>query len=131
MMFTFVWGSQMERLKHSTLYKAVENGGKMVPGLLNIIRAQGISKLVPYIHKTDRKASYFEQYFATPILRTLVLSTIDHTVPYCWERFCLQLRSAHGWAGILEVQGHHGLHSLQGHHCPPESQLSRGPATGC
>lgn len=107
MMFTFVWGSQMEQLKHSTLHKAVENGGKGIPDIPSIIRAQEPSNLVNNIHKTDRKASYF----ATSLHRTLRLRTIDHIVPYCWdpaseqdmERFCLQVRSAHDWAGILEI----------------------------
>lgn len=71
MMFTFVWGSQMEQLKHSTLHKAVENGGKGIPDIPSIIRAQEPSNLVNNIHKTDRKASYFELYFVTPIPRTL------------------------------------------------------------
>lgn len=61
----------MERLKRSTLY-TVENGGRW---------SQALSKLVTYIHKTDRKA----RYFATPILRTLVFSTNNHSVPYCWD----------------------------------------------
>ncbi|KAL0961882.1 hypothetical protein UPYG_G00332850 [Umbra pygmaea] len=85
LMFTFVWGSQMERLKRSTLYKTSENGGKGVPDILNIIRAQQLSNLVSNINKPNRKASYFEKHYATPFLRTLGLSTIDHTVPYSWD----------------------------------------------
>jgi len=87
LMFTFVWGSTMERLKRTTMYSAEEKGGKGVPDILNIIRAQGLSQLVTNIHKPDRKAGAFERYFATPILRALRISntTINHTVPYCWD----------------------------------------------
>ncbi|KAJ8004272.1 hypothetical protein DPEC_G00157090 [Dallia pectoralis] len=105
LMFTFVWGSQMEQLQHSTLYKMAENGGKGVPDILNIIRAQQLSNLVKTFNKPDRKASFFERHYATPILRTLGMGTIDHTVPYSWDppkvykpsetlpsgRVCLQL----------------------------------------
>ncbi|KAJ7995673.1 hypothetical protein DPEC_G00247020 [Dallia pectoralis] len=85
LMFTFVRGSQMERLQRSTLYKMVENGGKGVPDILNIIRAQQLSNLVKTFNKPDRKASFFERHYATPILRTLGMGTIDHTVPYSWD----------------------------------------------
>ncbi|KAJ8000408.1 hypothetical protein DPEC_G00204510 [Dallia pectoralis] len=85
LMFTFVWGSQMERLQRSTLYKMVENGGKGVPDILNIIRAQQLSNLVKTFNKPDRKGSFFERHYATPILRTLGMGTIDHTVPYSWD----------------------------------------------
>ncbi|KAJ8015986.1 hypothetical protein DPEC_G00002410 [Dallia pectoralis] len=85
LMFTFVWGSQMERLQRGTLYKMAENGGKGVPDILNIIRAQQLSNLVKTFNKPDRKASFFERHYATPILRTLGMGTIDHTVPYSWD----------------------------------------------
>ncbi|KAJ7998408.1 hypothetical protein DPEC_G00204630 [Dallia pectoralis] len=85
LMFTFVWGSQMERVQRSTLYKMAENGGKGVPDILNIIRAQQLSNLVKTFNKPDRKASFFERHYATPILRTLGMGTIDHTVPYIWD----------------------------------------------
>ncbi|KAJ8001268.1 hypothetical protein DPEC_G00192560 [Dallia pectoralis] len=75
----------MERLQRSTLYKMVENGGKGVPDILNIIRAQQLSNLVKTFNKPDRKASFFERHYATPILRTLGMGTIDHTVPYSWD----------------------------------------------
>ncbi|XP_071243366.1 oocyte zinc finger protein XlCOF22-like [Salvelinus alpinus] len=116
MMFTFVWGSQMERLKRSTLYKAGENGGKGVPDILNIIRAQGLSNLVTNIHKTDREASYFERYFANPILQTLRLSTIDYTVPYSWDppTNSLQLSLAVSEEEVLPE------------HCEQERSLSLG-----
>ncbi|KAJ7994396.1 hypothetical protein DPEC_G00248850 [Dallia pectoralis] len=85
LMFTFVWGSQMEQLQRSTLYKMVENRGKGVPDILNIIRAQQLSNLVKTFNKPDRKASFFERHYATPILRTLGMGTIDHTVSYSWD----------------------------------------------
>ncbi|KAJ8014604.1 hypothetical protein DPEC_G00017360 [Dallia pectoralis] len=75
----------MERLQRSTLYKMAENGGKGVPDILNIIRAQQLSNLVKTFNKPDRKASFFERHYATPILRTLGMGTIDHTVPYSWD----------------------------------------------
>ncbi|KAJ8014632.1 hypothetical protein DPEC_G00017650 [Dallia pectoralis] len=137
LMFTFVWGSQMERLQRSTLYKMVENGGKGVPDILNIIRAQQLSNLVKTFNKPDRKASFFEKHYATPILRTLGMGTIDHTVPYSWDppkvykaikEFAVG--SVCSWAGVLEIQRHHGPHRLQGHSGPSESQLNCSPATG-
>ncbi|KAJ7988690.1 hypothetical protein DPEC_G00311850 [Dallia pectoralis] len=75
----------MERLQRSTLYKMAENGGKGVPDILNIIRAHHLSNLVKTFNKPDRKASFFERHYATPILRTLGMGTIDHTVPYSWD----------------------------------------------
>nr|XP_046172630.1 torsin-1A-like [Oncorhynchus gorbuscha] len=64
------------------------------------------------------------------ILLSLGLSTIDHTVPYCWDPppvyktwndFAFRSDLPTVEAGILDVQGHHG---------PPESQLSHRHATG-
>ncbi|KAJ8002366.1 hypothetical protein DPEC_G00179130 [Dallia pectoralis] len=49
-------------------------------------------------NKPDRKASFFERHYATPILRTLGMGTIDHTVPYSW--CCGMLRSL----GIAQYQ---------------------------
>ncbi|KAJ8007658.1 hypothetical protein DPEC_G00096450 [Dallia pectoralis] len=135
LMFTFVWGSQMERLQRSILYKTAGNG---VPDILNIIRAQQLSNLVKTFNKPDRKASFFERHYATPILRTLGMGTIDHTVPYSWDppkvyrtirdfafRSGLSAPGLASWK-YKDIMGH--IRSKDT--VAPESQLSGGPATG-
>ncbi|XP_058881051.1 retinol dehydrogenase 13-like [Acipenser ruthenus] len=57
--YRFVWGSKMERVKRATMNKAEKKGGKGVPDVVQIIRVQGLTQPIKNIQALDRKLSKF------------------------------------------------------------------------
>ncbi|KAG9344416.1 hypothetical protein JZ751_011086 [Albula glossodonta] len=85
MAFQFVWGSTFEKLSRATLLKDEDKGGRGVPDMVNIILAQGLATLVQNTRKGDKAVCAFARHYATPFLRTMGLSVLDHRMPYSWD----------------------------------------------
>ncbi|MGH0161726.1 UNVERIFIED_CONTAM: hypothetical protein FKN15_041550 [Acipenser sinensis] len=57
--YGFIWGSKMERIKQMTVSKQEKKGGKRVPDVIQLIRVQGLMHTIKNIKALERKKPLF------------------------------------------------------------------------
>lgn len=85
--FYFVWGSKMDRLKRSIMFKSPENGGKRIPDLVSILMCTYVCNCLSICLTSQYKLSkcfLFLRYYLFTSLRKYGWVTLPMNTPYCW-----------------------------------------------
>ncbi|XP_066572289.1 uncharacterized protein LOC136761754 [Amia ocellicauda] len=83
--FRFVWGSKMERLKRVQMVKGTLDGGRGVPDVVRLIKAQGLAYVVKNIQAAGKKVSFMNRFYFASSLRPFGLCAMDNTRPHSWD----------------------------------------------
>ncbi|XP_066554865.1 uncharacterized protein LOC136744565 [Amia ocellicauda] len=83
--FRFVWGSKMERLKRVQMVKGTLDGGRGVPDVVRLIKAQGLAYVVKNIQAAGKKVSFMNRFYFASSLRPFGLCAMDNIRPHSWD----------------------------------------------
>ncbi|XP_066577181.1 uncharacterized protein LOC136767313 [Amia ocellicauda] len=83
--FRFVWGSKMERLKRVQMVKGTLDGGRGILDGVRLIKAQGLAYVVKNIQAAGKKVSFMNRFYFASSLRPFSLCAMDNTRPHSWD----------------------------------------------
>ncbi|XP_002935172.2 uncharacterized protein LOC100495801 [Xenopus tropicalis] len=86
--FNFIWGSKMDRVKRSVMYKAPCKGGKGVPDIPNLLRSFFVCNCIRQMimgKEKDSVGSSMSRFFLLPLWRSLGWDKWDSSYPYNWN----------------------------------------------
>ncbi|KAM4011672.1 uncharacterized protein ACNLHF_005809, partial [Anomaloglossus baeobatrachus] len=84
--FRFVWGSKMDRVKRSIMYKDPRKGGKGVPDIPTLLRSSFVCDCVRRTLRVKRGSAggSMSRFFLLPLWRRLGWDKWDSSFPYNW-----------------------------------------------
>ncbi|KAM4034628.1 uncharacterized protein ACNLHF_021291 [Anomaloglossus baeobatrachus] len=84
--FHFVWGSKMDRVKRSIMYKDPRKGGKGVPDIPTLLRSSFVCDCVRRTLRVKRGSAggSMSRFFLLPLWRRLGWDKWDSSFPYNW-----------------------------------------------
>ncbi|XP_031747517.1 uncharacterized protein LOC116406770 [Xenopus tropicalis] len=86
--FHFIWGSKMDRVKRSVMYKAPCKGGKGVPDIPTLLRSFFVCNCIRQTitgKEKDSVGSSMSRFFLLPLWRSLGWDKWDSSYPYNWN----------------------------------------------
>ncbi|KAM8921337.1 uncharacterized protein RCH25_016054 [Pelodytes ibericus] len=85
--FHFIWGSKMDRVKRTVMYKKPQKGGKGIPDIPTMLRAFFVCNCVRRTLSGGRNSSAgnsMSRFFLLPLWRALGWDKWDSSIPYNW-----------------------------------------------
>ncbi|KAM5138176.1 LOW QUALITY PROTEIN: uncharacterized protein ACMZJ9_016764 [Mantella aurantiaca] len=87
--FYFIWGSKMDRVKRSVMFKEPAKGGKGVPDIATLLRVffacNCIRRTLTNTSQKDSAGRSMSRFFLLPLWRSLGWDKWDSSVPYNWD----------------------------------------------
>ncbi|XP_063819286.1 uncharacterized protein LOC135057325 [Pseudophryne corroboree] len=86
--FHFIWGSKMDRVKRSVMYKEPLKGGKGIPDIPTMLRAFFVCNCIRrtmYENLNDSAGNSMSRFFLLPLWRNLGWDKWDSSIPYNWN----------------------------------------------
>ncbi|KAM5193799.1 uncharacterized protein ACMZJ9_019617 [Mantella aurantiaca] len=87
--FYFIWGSKMDRVKRSVMFKEPAKGGKGVPDIATLLRVffacNCIRRTLTDTSQKDSAGRSMSRFFLLPLWRSLGWDKWDSSVPYNWD----------------------------------------------
>ncbi|KAM5193702.1 uncharacterized protein ACMZJ9_018664 [Mantella aurantiaca] len=87
--FYFIWGSKMDRVKRSVMFKEPAKGSKGVPDIATLLRVffacNCIRRTLTDTSQKDSAGRSMSRFFLLPLWRSLGWDKWDSSVPYNWD----------------------------------------------
>ncbi|XP_069801854.1 uncharacterized protein [Dendropsophus ebraccatus] len=106
--FRFIWGSKMDRVKRSVMYKEPRKGGKGVPDIPTLLRAAFVCDCVRRTlqQKNGSAGRSMSRLFLLPLWRGLSWDKWDSSIPYNWH-------TPWFYGGVVKFVREHQLEGLK------------------